>query len=59
VIIKEIINVYKLYSIDEKGIFHLQLNTKQKPYFIKRTFEPEDYREIDSKFEADWIEEIK
>lgn len=56
---KEIINFYKLYSIDEKGIFHLQLNNKQKTYFIKRTFEPEDHREIDGKFEANWIEEIK
>ncbi len=58
-VIKEIINVYKLYSIDEKGVFHLQLNNKQKPYFIKRFFEPEDYREIHGKFEANWIEEIK
>ncbi len=56
---KEISNVYKLYSIDEKGVFHLQLNNKQTPYFIKRTFEPEDYSEIDGKFEANWIEEIK
>jgi hypothetical protein len=57
-IAKEIGNVYKLYSIDEKGIFHLQLNSKQKPYFIKRTFEAESYREIDKKFESNWIEEI-
>lgn len=56
---KEISNLYKLYSIDEKGIFHLQLNYKRKPYFIKRTFEAESYREISSKFETSWIEEIK
>lgn len=56
---KEISNVYKLYSMDEKGVFHLQFNNKQKPYFIKRTFEAENYREIDSKFERNWIEEIK
>ncbi len=56
---KEISNVYKLYSMDEKGSFHLQFNNKQKPYFINRTFEAEGYREIDSKFEASWLEEIK
>ena len=56
---KEISNVYKLYSMDEKGIFKPRLNDKQKPYFIKRTFEAENYREIDNKFETNWIEEIK
>jgi hypothetical protein len=56
---KEISNVYKLYSMNEKGVFHQQFNNKQKPYFIKRTFEAEDYKEIDSKFEANWLEEIK
>jgi len=56
---KEISNVYKLYSMDEKGIFKSRLNNKQKPYFIKRTFEAENYREIDNKFETNWIEEIK
>jgi len=56
---KEISNVYKLYSMDEKGVFHQQFNNKQKPYFINRTFEAENYREIESKFEASWLEEIK
>lgn len=56
---EEISNVYKLYSMNEKGVFHQQLNNKQKPYFIKRTFEAENYREIDGKFEASWLEEIK
>ena len=52
---KEISNVCKLYSMDEEGVFHQQFNNKQKPYFIKRTFEAENYREIDSKFEAIWL----
>jgi hypothetical protein len=55
----EINNIYKLYSMDEKGVFHPQFNNKQKPYFINRTFEAESYKEIDSKFEANWLEEIK
>lgn len=58
-IAKEISNVYKLYSMNEKGVFHLQLNDKQKPHFIKRTFKAESYREIDSKFETSWLEEIR
>jgi len=56
---KEVSNLYKLYPMDEKGIFHLQLDKNQNPYFIKRFFEAESYSEIDKKFEANWIEEIK
>lgn len=58
-VIKEIINLYKLYTMDEKGVFHLQLDKNQKPYFMKRTFEPESYEETNDKFEANWIEEIR
>ncbi len=54
----EINNVYRLYTMDEKGVFHLRLDKNQKPYFIKRVFEA-DYTEIDKKFAASWIEEIK
>ena len=56
---KDVVNIYELYTMDEKGSFHLQLDKNQKPYFIKRTFEAEDYNEIDGKFEQNWIEEIK
>lgn len=56
---KEINNIYKLYTMDEKGSFRLQLDKNQKPYIIKRIFEAESYEEIDNKFDANWIEEIR
>lgn len=56
---KEISNLYKLYSMDEKGIFHLELDKKQNPYYIKRVFDAENHSELDNKFETNWIEEIR
>jgi hypothetical protein len=59
-------HLYELYALDEKGSFQRQLDTNQKPYYFNRTFKTlevrdrydEDYRELDNKFERNWIEEI-
>lgn len=52
-------NIYQIFSMDDKGLFHLQTDGKGKPYFMKRVYKEDDYEEIDEKFEHNWIEEIK
>jgi hypothetical protein len=52
-------NIYEIFTMDDAGIFRLQLDKKGKPYFMKRVYKEEDYEEIDRKFEHNWIEEIK
>ncbi len=52
-------NIYQIFTMDEKGIFHPQTDNKGKSYFMKRVYKEDDYEEIDGKFEHYWIEEIK
>jgi hypothetical protein len=52
-------NIYEIYTMDDTGIFRLQLDQKGKPYFMKRIYKEENYEEINKKFEHNWIEEIK
>lgn len=56
---QEIINLYKLYSIDITGKFSLQVDSQHKPYFIKRTFNSDTDKEIEEKFEQHWVTKIK
>lgn len=56
---KEIANIHELYTMDEKGGFHLQLDKTGKKFFFKRTFEVENYKELEKKFIHNWVEEIK
>jgi hypothetical protein len=55
----EIKHIYNLYTLDEKGIFQLQKDSSQNPYFIKRVFSSDDNKEFHNKFEQNWIEKIK
>lgn len=55
----EFSNIYQIFSMDDKGVFHLQTDNKGKSYFMKRFYKEDDYEEIDKKFEHYWIEEIK
>lgn len=55
----EIKHTYNFYTLDEKGIFHLQKDRSQNPYFIKRVFNSDNYEEFGEKFEQNWIEKIK
>lgn len=55
----EFSNIYQIFTMNDKGIFHLQTDNKGKPYFMKRVYKEENYEEIDRKFEHNWIEEIK
>lgn len=55
----EFANIYQIYSMDDKGLFHLQTDGKGKPYFMKRVYKEDDYEEVDKKFEHYWIEKIK
>lgn len=53
--------VYELFTLDEKGNFNIQEDRSNQPYFIKRTFKVNGYeivKEIDEKFEQNWIEKI-
>lgn len=60
-------HIYELYTLNTKGVFIRQADNNQKPFYIKRTFktlevrskDDEDYKELDNKFEQNWIEEIK
>jgi hypothetical protein len=52
-------NIYEIFTMNDNGIFRLQLDRKGKPYFMKRVYKEDDYEEIDSKFRQNWIEEIK
>ncbi len=54
-------HIYEIYALDDKGNFNLQSDSNQKPYFIKRVFssDSEEEKELDEKFEQNWIEEIK
>ncbi len=52
-------NIYQIFTMDDKGFFHVQTDIKGKPYFMKRVYKEDDYEEIDAKFEHYWIEEIK
>ncbi len=52
-------NIYQIFTMDEKGIFHLQTDNMKKSYFMNRIYKEDDYEEIDEKFEHYWIEEIK
>jgi hypothetical protein len=56
---EEIINFYELYSMEINGKFNLQVDSRNKPYFIKRTFNAETDKEIEEKFEQHWITNIK
>lgn len=55
----EITHVYNFYTLDKKGVFQLQRDKNNKPYFIKRVFSSDNDEEFDNKFEQNWIEEIK
>ena len=55
----EFANIYQIFTMDDKGLFHLQTDSKRKPYFMKRVYKEDDYEEVDKKFEHYWIEEIK
>ena len=55
----EFANIYQIFSMDDKGIFHLLTDKKGKPYFMKRVYKEDNYEEIDRKFEHYWIEEVK
>ena len=60
-------HIYELYTLDKKGNFQRQLHINQKPFYFKRTFktlevrykDDEDYKELEKKFEQNWMEEIK
>lgn len=52
-------HIYEIYTLDDKGNFNLQYDKQQKSYFIKRVFSSDEEKEIDEKFEQNWIEEIK
>lgn len=56
---EEIINLYELYSKEISGKFNLQVDSQNKPYFIKRTFNVETDKEIEEKFEQHWITKVK
>lgn len=56
---EEIINLYELYSMEINGKFNLQVDSQNKPYFIKRTFNVETDKEIEEKFEQHWITKVK
>ena len=55
----EVTHIYNFYTLDEKGIFNLQKDSNQKPYFIKRVFSSDNDEELDDKFEQNWIESVK
>lgn len=55
----EITNLYELFSMEKDGNFILQLDDGEKPYFLKRTFDADSDKEIDKKFEQNWITKIK
>lgn len=55
----EIQNIYEIFTMDETGNFRLQSDNKDNKYFMKRVYKADDYKEIDNKFEQNWIEEIK
>jgi hypothetical protein len=52
-------NIYEIFTMHDTGTFQIQLNKSGKPYFLKRVYREDDYKEIDEKFEHNWIEEIR
>jgi hypothetical protein len=58
-IAKEISNIHELYTMDENGNFKPRSDKDGKKYFFKKTFKEKNYKELDTRFIHNWIEEIK
>jgi hypothetical protein len=45
--------------MDENGNFKPRSDKDGKKYFFKKTFKEKNYKELDTRFIHNWIEEIK